>query len=753
MTSDRTEQQSTDDQKKSRDLSLESVRPPARVDGYEIKKFLGRGAYGEVWSAISQKTGRKVAIKFYTGRSSSDVQMLAREVEKLAVIGADRYVVQLLDIGWDSEPPYYVMDYIEHGSLEDRLKENSTIDTAEAVELFQEIATGMMHLHDKGILHCDLKPGNVLLDQDGKPRVADFGQSRLSSDNTPALGTLFYMAPEQADTQANPDARWDVYGLGALLYSMLAGQPPYYCPELAKEIESTGELSGRLDRYRNALMGAELPFDHRKAPGVDRSLADIIDRCIAVNRNKRYASIQSVLFALRQREEARARRPLMLLGLIGPLLLMGVITLFGWWAIRQAVSDARAGITERSVIGAEFAAQLGARSAAARFDRYFQVVDQLARDEDFLIDFRKVDESPDLLPLRLAVSDPRKNADTITNEFRRRLIDDPVREKLQDYVRDRLDDKEGLYPQTASWFLCDRFGNQIASAFPRGKENTTLCKNFAYRTYFTGLVKDLGLAEVPEDSETRSIVPAQHISTVFTSKQNNALKIAFSHPIVIDGEICGIVACTVELGNLTEFAELPQYAMLVDNRNSADGARVLEHPLFKELLRSGHDLPVLQVSIPGGRLIDPNFLDPVGEYPGGERFSVEQLAAVAPVVIREERDPLRSVSLPPNSESQDEDEQREPSGLYVIAAENKESILKPVHDLSRSLGWIALAALSLLLAVAVTMWILVNRMMRESRERLSRAFAPSNESSALENMETIAAPQMNPGTMTHRDDD
>ena len=155
------------------------IVPPAQIPGYELQSFLGRGAYGEVWSARDQKTGRSVAVKFYSRKTSEDVQLLAREVEKLVVLAADRYVVQLLDVGWDASPPYFVMDYIERGSLEEKLIHGQVVSAAEATDLFTEIATGMMHLHGKGILHCDLKPGNVLLDRDGKPRLADFGQARL----------------------------------------------------------------------------------------------------------------------------------------------------------------------------------------------------------------------------------------------------------------------------------------------------------------------------------------------------------------------------------------------------------------------------------------------------------------------------------------------------------------------------------------------------------------------------------------------
>ena len=99
----------------------QALAPADAVPGYEPRRFLGAGAYGEVWVAVDRNTGRQVAIKFYAHQGGLDWSILSREVEKLAFLSADRYVVQLLDVGWEADPPYYVMEYVEQGSLEDLL--------------------------------------------------------------------------------------------------------------------------------------------------------------------------------------------------------------------------------------------------------------------------------------------------------------------------------------------------------------------------------------------------------------------------------------------------------------------------------------------------------------------------------------------------------------------------------------------------------------------------------------------------------
>src|SRR6188474_2655355 len=122
MAADYTEQQSPADIQRSKELSLERTRPPTDVPGYQADRFIGSGAYGEVWAGVDRNTGRKVAIKFYAHRRGVDWSLLSREVEKLVFLSADRYVVQLLEVGADADPPYYVMEYIEQGSLEDHLR-------------------------------------------------------------------------------------------------------------------------------------------------------------------------------------------------------------------------------------------------------------------------------------------------------------------------------------------------------------------------------------------------------------------------------------------------------------------------------------------------------------------------------------------------------------------------------------------------------------------------------------------------------
>jgi len=318
MVSDHTQQQSPDEQRRAKQLSLTRNQPPAQIPGYTLQQFLGQGAYGEVWVGTDLKTGRQVAVKFFNHRRSVDWQLLSREVEKLRFLSANRYVVQLLDVGWEADPPYYVMEYIENGSLEDHLRLHGAMNVGDAVPMFEDIVAGVVHAHAKGVLHCDLKPANILLDEDGRPRLADFGQARLSNEQRPALGTLFFMAPEQADLEAVPDAQWDVYALGAMLYFMLTNELPYRSGDAVRDLDSARDLVERLAVYRKSIELSQSPVAHRRVTGIDRSLIDIVDRCLSRDPEHRFSSAQSILDALHSRQQQKAALPLKVLGFIGP---------------------------------------------------------------------------------------------------------------------------------------------------------------------------------------------------------------------------------------------------------------------------------------------------------------------------------------------------------------------------------------------------------------------------------------------------
>ncbi len=687
--------QTGDDLDRARERSLVRTRPPTDVPGYEPERFLGAGAYGEVWVAVDKNTARRVAIKFYAHRGGLDWSLLSREVEKLAFLFTDRYVVQLIEVGWDANPPYYVMEYLERGSLADRLKEGP-LSVAEAVVLFREVAQGLVHAHGKGILHCDLKPANILLDQDFKPRLADFGQSRLSHEQAPALGTLFYMAPEQADLSAVPDAAWDVYALGAVMYCMLVGEPPYRSEDAAATIESAGGVEEQLTRYRDHIRRSPPPNVHRQVPGVDRDLTEIIDRCLRVDAARRYPNPQAVVDALAARAERRARRPLMILGAVGPALLLLIASLFAWHTFNMALERSEEAITKRALESNWFAAQFVAENVAAQINRRWEILEQEAG-------------TPRLAELLAAsIGQPRTHA---------------ARRQLQDIV----ESLDRLHPEldAASWVIMDAKGIQLAR---NPFDEKTIDKEYSFRDYFHGLGRNF-------EPQERQFAPIRqsHLSSIFVSSANQEQKVAFSVPVfAADREqVLGVMSMTVELGH---FAELragaesstgdQQFAVLVDLKNDYSGrpGLVLEHPeltarsLAPDSNSTGIYLSSDQVStlaaIRAGRRAETSaeapdlaslsltnhFQDPVGG-----NYAGRWLAAMQPVMVEGRTNALAD------------------TGWAVIVQERYDTATSPVRHLQDRLVREALLALATVLVVVSGLWAFVAIVLNESpRSRLAR---------------------------------
>jgi eukaryotic-like serine/threonine-protein kinase len=196
---------------------------------YRLDELLGRGGMSEVWSAHDQELGRTVAIKLLA--PNADTLRFGREARAFASL-AHPNVTQLYDYGEENGRPYMVLEHLPGGTLEDRLRSGKPLPDETTSHIAAGIAAGLAHAHARGVIHRDLKPANVLFDDEGRPKLADFGIARLAAgegtltEAGTVLGTAAYISPEQAMGEP-ASAASDVYSFGVILYRMLTGRLPF----------------------------------------------------------------------------------------------------------------------------------------------------------------------------------------------------------------------------------------------------------------------------------------------------------------------------------------------------------------------------------------------------------------------------------------------------------------------------------------------------------------------------------------------
>jgi len=210
-----------------------------RIGRYTLEVPLGEGAIGVVFSATAAD-GARVALKLLRPELADDAIALARfarEARLSQAVGA-RYLVPILDLGEADGLTYLVMPYYRGGSLAVRIRALGRLGVDETVELAAQLGRGLDSLHERGIVHRDVKPSNVLLDDDGVAALTDFGLARAHdwtriTHADQLLGTPHYLAPELIEGAEATQAS-DVYALGCLLYECLVGEPPFAARNLAE---------------------------------------------------------------------------------------------------------------------------------------------------------------------------------------------------------------------------------------------------------------------------------------------------------------------------------------------------------------------------------------------------------------------------------------------------------------------------------------------------------------------------------------
>jgi beta-lactam-binding protein with PASTA domain/tRNA A-37 threonylcarbamoyl transferase component Bud32 len=271
------------------------------VDGrYRVRARIARGGMATVYVATDLRLERRIALKVMHGHLSDDTVFQSRFIQEARAAArlADPHVVNVFDQGQDGDMAYLVMEYLPGITLRELLREQRRLTVPQAVSILDAILSGLAAAHHAGIVHRDVKPENVLLAEDGRIKIGDFGLARATTANTATgaqlLGTIAYLAPELV-TRGTADARSDIYALGIMLYEMLTGEQPY-----------KGEQPMQI-AFQHAT--DSVPRPSAKNPGVPEPLDELVLWATEKNPDDRPVDAREMLDRLREIERELAITP------------------------------------------------------------------------------------------------------------------------------------------------------------------------------------------------------------------------------------------------------------------------------------------------------------------------------------------------------------------------------------------------------------------------------------------------------------
>ena len=261
---------------------------------YAIGEMIGTGGMADVYIGEDQRLSRKVAVKVLRSDLARDPSFVARfRKEALAAAGLNHPgIVAVYDSGEEGANSYIVMELVNGHTLREEIQKSTAISVERALEIIEGVLTALSYSHSNGIIHRDIKPGNIMLTDAGDVKVMDFGIARAMDDigatmtsTWNVVGTAQYLSPEQA-TGETADLRSDIYSVGCLLYELVAGKPPF-----------TGDTPVAI-AYQH--VSADFPLPSSINPSLDENIDKIITVALAKNPEDRYQSAEMMLADIRR---------------------------------------------------------------------------------------------------------------------------------------------------------------------------------------------------------------------------------------------------------------------------------------------------------------------------------------------------------------------------------------------------------------------------------------------------------------------
>ena len=312
----------------------ERVRIARSFNHFELRETLGTGGMGTVYRARDTQLDRDVALKLLRKDLGPEYANQLQQEARITASVNHPHVVQVFSFGHDHDQYYLVMELVDRGTLDDLMAEQKKIPEADVLRTGIEVARGLRAAYQKGLIHRDVKPANILFNEEGMAKISDFGLAGIVEPQTQTSGAIwgtpYYIAPERLNNQPE-DFRSDIYSLGATLFHAVAGRPPF-----DGETMSASDLRTLKD---NPLKLKDV------APEVSRPTATAIARMIAPDPRLRFASHDALILALQKSERLLRGKPKPWSAkaalLIAAVTLLGLIVL-GWFLLARPRAPAEA---------------------------------------------------------------------------------------------------------------------------------------------------------------------------------------------------------------------------------------------------------------------------------------------------------------------------------------------------------------------------------------------------------------------------